>query len=291
VVLTHLGFAQLQLGQNADAVATFERARSMADGDVAYDSYLAQAYFSARRYDDARRVLEPLRASRPGDIRLAQLQARVLAASGHRDDAVAVMRQAISANPSETSGWLSLADLLSESSRIDEALQVLDEAATRFPQDVSVPFQRGALFERAKNYTQAEASFRDALAKDPLHGPTLNYLGYMLAERGTRLDEAVDLIQRALAIDPGNGSYLDSLGWAYYKQNKLELAREQLARAAEQLPANSVVQEHYGDALDALGRHQDAIAAWQRALGGDRDAIDVTAIERKIRRARERASR
>ena len=93
----------------------------------------------------------------------------------------------------------------------------------------------------------------------------------MFAERGEHLDEAVDLIQRALKIDPGNGSFLDSLGWAYFKQRKYDLAHPPLAQAAEQLPANSVVQDHLGDTLDALGRRAEAVTAWQRALAGDRD--------------------
>ena len=65
------------------------------------------------------------------------------------------------------------------------------------------------------------------IARDPEHAAALNYLGYMLAERGERLDESVELIKRALAIDPDNGSYLDSLGWAYFKDGKLDLAVEQ----------------------------------------------------------------
>jgi len=113
----------------------------------------------------------------------------------------------------------------------------------------------------------------------------------MLADRGERLDEAVALIERALAIDPGNGSYLDSLGWAYFKLRRYEDARTRLAEAASQLPTNSVVQDHLGDALAALGRHADAIGAWQRALAGDREAIDPDVIASKIARAKDQASR
>ncbi len=99
------------------------------------------------------------------------------------------------------------------------------------------------------------------------------------------------LIQRALAIDPGNGSYLDSLGWAYFKLQRYEDARTHLAEAASQLPTNSVVQDHLGDALAALGRHADAIGAWQRALAGDREAVDQAVIASKIARAKDLASR
>ena len=146
IVLTHLGFAQMQLGQHADAIATFERARALSPSDSTYDFYLAQAYLGAKRYDDALKVVGPLRTRRPGDARAAQLQARVLAAAGKRDQAVAVLQDTVKTNPDVTAAYLSLADILSEASRTDEAMKVLEDASTRFPDDVSVPFQRGALY-------------------------------------------------------------------------------------------------------------------------------------------------
>ena len=287
--LTHLGFAQMQLGDYDGAIATFERARTLAPGESTYDTFLAQANLNAKRFDRAQAILRPLRAAHPNDVRLAQLEARALAGSGHRDQAIAVLRQAVDGSPGEVSSYLALADLLQEGSHTDEALRVLDQAGTRFQGNLDVLFQRGALLDRAKDPVRAEAAFREVLRRDPLHAPTLNYLGYMFAERGERLDEAVSLIQRALQIDPGNGSYLDSLGWAYFKQRRYDLAKPPLQQAADQLPSNSVVQEHLGDTLDALGSRDEAAAAWERALAGDRESIDVAALQRKIALAREQA--
>jgi tetratricopeptide (TPR) repeat protein len=129
------------------------------------------------------------------------------------------------------------------------------------------------------------------IAKDPANAAALNYLGYMLADRGEKLNESVDLLKRALAIDPDNGSFLDSIGWAYYKDGKLDLALEHMKRAADQLPANSVVQDHYGDVLAKTGRWEDAIGAWTRALAGDGDSIDRGDIDKKIRSARQKLSK
>src|SRR4029079_14142704 len=126
------------------------------------------------------------------------------------------------------------------------------------------------------------------ITKDPENAAALNYLGYMLAERGERLNESVDYIKRALAIDPENGSYLDSIGWAYYKDGKLDLAVEHLKRAADQLTTNSVVQDHYGDVLFRLGRYNEAIAAWSKALSGDREDVDHGGIDRKIKSAKQK---
>jgi tetratricopeptide (TPR) repeat protein len=144
------------------------------------------------------------------------------------------------------------------------------------------------VLEKQKKFSEAEAVFRQLIAKDPENAAALNYLGYMLAERGERLTESVDFLKRALAIEPNNGSFLDSIGWAYYKDGKLDLALENLKLAADQLPANSVVQDHYGDVLSKMGRWEDAIAAWNRALAGDGDSIDKGDIDKKIKSARQK---
>src|SRR5262249_42322537 len=99
---------------------------------------------------------------------------------------------------------------------------------------------------------------------------------------GASLDEAVSFIQRALKVEPNNPSYLDSLGWAYVQQGKLDLADQPLSTAAEKLPKNSVIQDHLGDLRLKQNRHADAIAAWQRALAGDMDTLDRSKIQKKI---------
>ena len=147
------------------------------------------------------------------------------------------------------------------------------------------------MYDKQKKFPDAEAAFKQLLARDGDNAPALNYLGYMLAERGERLDESVTLLRKALQIDPDNGSYLDSLGWAYFKSDKLDLAEDHLRRAADQLKTNSVIQDHYGDVLFKLGRYDDAIAAWTRALGGDGDSINRTDIDKKIRGARQKVGK
>jgi Flp pilus assembly protein TadD len=110
----------------------------------------------------------------------------------------------------------------------------------------------------------------------------------MLAERSERLDEAVTFLKRALTIEPGNPSYLDSLGWAYFQQGRFDLADSPLTEAAEKLRTNSVVQDHLGDLRFKQRRFADAIAAWERALAGDGQSVDQAKIQNKIREARGR---
>jgi Flp pilus assembly protein TadD len=129
------------------------------------------------------------------------------------------------------------------------------------------------------------------LAKDPLDAVALNSLGYLLADHGQRLDEAVDLVQRALKIEPENPSFLDSLGWAYFRQGRLDLAEGPLTQAATMLPSSSAVNEHLGDLRFKQERFADALAAFERSLAGDGESTDRLKIEKKVRDARARVRR
>ncbi len=127
-----------------------------------------------------------------------------------------------------------------------------------------------------------------AVARDPLSAQALNSLGYTLADRGQRLPEAIGFIERALKVDPDNPSYLDSLGWALYKQGRHEEAEAPLRKAAGALASQSIIQDHLGDVLIRLGKTGEAIGAWERALAGDGEEISRAAIEKKIKDAKGR---
>lgn len=285
-LLVLAGFAHQERGEAEAAVALFERARAASPGEAVLDIYLAQALVGARQGARALSLLETARRARPDDVRLARLEAEALKLQGETDRAFALLEQEAARRPDHAESQLALAAFYASARAFDRAARVLDEADRRFPGNVLVAFQRGALLEQQQRYDEAERAFREALARDPRHAPTLNYLGYMLAERGTRLDEAIELVQRALESDPYNGSYLDSLGWAYFKRGDLQRARPYLEKAADQMPRNSVVQDHWGDLLWALDDRSGAIAAWERALAGDRESIDAAAIEKKLAGAR-----
>jgi tetratricopeptide (TPR) repeat protein len=137
-------------------------------------------------------------------------------------------------------------------------------------------------------HEQAIAVLTAAVASDPTSAPVLNSLGYTLADRGERLPEAVAYIERALKVEPENPSYIDSLGWAFFKQGRFEDAEPHLQKAAAALPDTSVIQDHYGDVLLQRGKIQEAIGAWERALKGDGEDVDKAVIEKKIRDARAR---
>jgi tetratricopeptide (TPR) repeat protein len=281
-VLIRLGYAYQELGEFDKAVATFERVQAVVGDAAVTQPLLAQAYVAAGQYDRALALVRSAKTTSPDDERLLRVEAEALQRSGKASEAVTLLAASRERFAGDLDYQLAYAAMLAEAGRVDDALAAFDAADERFPGKAEVPFGRGAALEQAGRYDAAEAAFREALRRDPLHALSLNYLGYMLAERGQRLDEAVSLVERALEIDPGNPSYLDSLGWAWFKRGDLDRARRHLEPAAERLPRNSVVQDHLGDVLLASGDRAGAADAWRRALAGDGEDVDRKAIQRKI---------
>jgi len=291
LLLPHLGFAYQELGDYDKAIATFEEARRLSPKDPAVSAYLIEAHLAAKKYANAVQAARAALAEHPDDLRLIRLQAQALRQNGQADQSVTVMEDALKKHADDPAAYIAMAQLYADVDRGAQAVKVLQDAQAKFPADDSIVFELGAVYDKQKKFPDAEAAFKQLLARDGDNAPALNYLGYMLAERGERLDESVTLLRKALQIDPDNGSYLDSLGWAYFKSDKLDLAEDHLRRAADQLKTNSVIQDHYGDVLFKLGRYDDAIAAWTRALGGDGDSINRTDIDKKIRGARQKVGK
>jgi tetratricopeptide (TPR) repeat protein len=288
LLLPHLGFAYQELGQYDKAISVFEEARQAAPDDPSVVGYLIEANIAAKKFAVAADLARDAAKEHPDDLRLARLEAQALRQSGKADQGVSILENAARQHPDDPTAYVALAQYYSDADRAPQAIKLLQDARTKFPEDISIAFELGAVLDKDKKFADAEAAFRDLLKRDPDNAAALNYLGYMLAERGERLDESVDLLKKALEMEPDNGSYLDSLGWAYYKADKLDLAENNLKRAADQQKTNSVIQDHYADVLFKLRRYEDAIAAWTRALNGDGDSINRVDIDKKIKTAKQK---
>ena len=164
-----------------------------------------------------------------------------------------------------------------------EAEKQLRAWVTAMPEDADGRLALGALLERTGRFPAGESELRQAMKLDPKSGEAFNYLGYSLADRGERLEEALDLVRKALAIDPWNGAYLDSLGWVYFKMDRMDDAREPLDRAVREFPRDPTVLEHLGDYYDKAGDAARAKGFWKRALAAGPETPQAKeALEKKI---------
>ena len=286
-----LSAAQEGAGQPAQGIATLEKVLAENPESFRAQMRLAEIYEQDERWNEAADALAKAQTLNPRASMIARRRAVALLSAGRAPESRDLLQATIASGRAEARDPI-LLYLLAESQRqakdLDAALATAHKLIAASPDDVRGLHVLSLVLQDTGDVKGAEKALRDLIARDPLDANALNSLGYMLAERGERLDEAVALVQRALAIEPGNPSYLDSLGWAYFQQGRIDLADPPLTEAADKLKTSSVVQDHLGDLRFKQRRFADAAAAWERALGGDGQSIDRSKIQSKIREARGR---
>ena len=213
-------------------------------------------------------------------------RAEALASADRNDESIAVLTALTETNGDLMMVHLSLGDLLRKEERFDEASQAYDKALERVgtvnPAHWVVFYSRGIANEREKRWEKADADFRKALELNPDQPLVLNYLGYSLVERGEKLDEALGMIQRAVAAQPDSGYIVDSLAWALFTLGRYSEALDPMERASILEPVDPIVTDHLGDVYWAVGRKLEAEFQWHRALSFDPEEEQATRIRRKL---------
>jgi len=181
---------------------------------------------------------------------------------------------------------IALADALRRAEKFDEALKVYDTAIAMIPNpeagNWSLFYARGICNERQNDFASAEADMRKALELQPDQPQVLNYLGYSFVDRGENLDEALGMIQRAVAAEPGSGYIIDSLAWAYFRLGRYADALDPMEKASLLEPVDPVVTDHLGDVYWSVGRTREAEFQWSRALSFKPTEKDAARIRAKL---------
>jgi tetratricopeptide (TPR) repeat protein len=284
-----LAVTQESAGRPEDAIATLQQTLEINPGFYRGQLRLADIYERLEKWPEAADALGKAQALNARNTALAPRRAIALINAGRGAEARKMLEALAPAGGRTDPAVLYL---LAEAQRADKDL-VAAEATARKLLEADAKDVRGlhvlALIQQDRGDVKAaEGTLRQLLTQAPEDANALNSLGYLLAERGDRLDEAVQLLQRAINLDPENPSFLDSLGWAYYQQGRLDQADAPLTTAASKLQTSSVVQEHLGDLRFKQQRFADAATAWERALAGDGQSVDRARIEKKIRDVRAR---
>jgi tetratricopeptide (TPR) repeat protein/LysM repeat protein len=199
--------------------------------------------------------------------------AQNLAAAGDRDEAIRRLRNIVAVTPDDLQAVTVLGDMLSAEERWPEAAEAYTEALELAGgedlNDWGLYYVRGIAYERADQWPLAEADFQKALELNPDQPSVLNYLGYSWIDMNTRLDEALAMVETAVAARPQDGYIVDSLGWAFYRLGRMDEAVETLERAVSLLPNDPELNDHLGDAYLAVGREREAAFQWQIATAVD----------------------
>ncbi len=308
VFLERLGTIYRDQGNNASANETFREIVALGGDDNVERGYqqIIDTWREAKEWqkalDTAKEAVQKLPSPQ-----LKMVLALQEADMGQADKALKDVRGMLKgdANPANANDdrevYLTLAQMNTRLRRFSDAEQALDKAeqlSTKTEDKEYVWFLRGSNFERDKHYAEAEEQFKKVLASDPEHASALNYLGYMLADQNMKLEEAFGYIKRAVDLDPTNGAYLDSLGWAYFRLGKFELAEENLLKASQRINTDPTVHDHLGDLYQKTGRLKMAATNWERALSewnreiaADVDPADPVRVQKKLDSARMRLAK
>jgi len=295
VFLERLGTIYRDQGNSQAAIEVFREIVALGGDDDVERGYqqIIDTWREAKEWqkatDAAQEAVRKLPASRDLKMVLAAQQADM----GEADKALKDVHAMLTGDTDkDRQVYITLAQMNTRLRRFPDAEQALDKAealSTKSDDKEYIWFLRGSTYEREKRYSDAETQFKKVLADDPEHASALNYLGYMLADQNMKLDEALGYIKRAVDLDPANGAYLDSLGWAYFRLGKYELAEDNLLKASQKINTDPTVLDHLGDLYQKTGRLKLAAANWERALNewnrtisAEVDPADTARVAKKL---------
>jgi tetratricopeptide (TPR) repeat protein len=262
-------------GQIKEAEATIARMRRLlGPTDPTADEKQVELLRDTGRREEALVAVRAARARYPQEETFIRSEAMILTDLGRVDEGAKLLRERLTGQPNDFGEYVYLSIIYAQARRGAEAVEAGQKALSLIPADSpqARSLRRTALLvlataqERAGDRSGSEASLRRVLALEPDNTTALNNLGYFLLDQNERLAEGLELIQRAVKAEPTNASFLDSLGWAYFKLDKLAEAERHLTEAARRNPASATIQEHLGDVYHRQGKTEEARAAWQKAL-------------------------
>jgi tetratricopeptide (TPR) repeat protein len=300
-MLEELGVLYRNNQQYDLAVDTFRQISTL-DPDLAprVSAQVVDTYRIGKDYAKAQQESDAAVAKYPNDRTVHEVRASLLADQGKTEPAIAELKRLLGGK-SDQEVYLAMADVYQKGrdySAMSNVLDAADKLATSKEDKAQIMFLRGAMYEREKKYDMAEKTFRAVLAGDPANASALNYLGYMLADQNVKLQEAQDLIKKAVDLDPNNYAFLDSLGWVYFRMDRLDDAERQLSRSIQLMSKDPTIHDHLGDVYFKQGKIKEAIDQWQSSLNewhssapADVEPDEVAKVQKKLDSARVRLAR
>ncbi|MGR3659996.1 MAG: tetratricopeptide repeat protein [Paracoccaceae bacterium] len=246
----------------------------------------AQLLEKLGQYEAATEAYNRIPRDNPAFLAAELGRAEALSLADNNDAAIEVLQQLAKSHSGQAAVHIDLGDLMRSLDRFEEAAASYDKAIALFDtSEISqwvTYFARGISNERLGNWEISEADFRTALELNPEQPQVLNYLGYSFVELQINLDEALDMIERAVKARPNDAYITDSLGWVFYRLDRFEEAVAPMEKAAALMPVDPVINDHLGDVYWAVGRKREAEFQWNRAMSFDPEEEDAPRIRRKL---------
>ncbi|MCG3205403.1 MAG: Lipopolysaccharide assembly protein B [Elusimicrobia bacterium] len=263
-LLLRVGELRYRSDDMAKATEAFSKAQAIAPTSPGANFWLALLAENRGDWAEAIRHLNnvPESGQEPGVLlRLSYYYSQ----SGQKKEAVKTLKRLSAMDPSNTDFLNYLAAAYEQDNQTQQAEQTLRRVIELDPNDPDAHFRLGALYDRSGRFPKAVEEMRAAIRLKPDFDMALNYLGYSFADKNMNLDEAEQLVMDAMALEPDNPAYLDSMGWVYYRQGKYEKAKDFLTEAASRV-RDATIFDHYGDVLFSLNQKAEAVQAWEQAI-------------------------
>jgi tetratricopeptide (TPR) repeat protein len=283
IFLINQGILNQTLGNYDAAVRTFLDVKTLTnEKDGRVEALIIETYRTAKNFDKALQYAEQAIADNPDNRQLKMVHADLIAERGKLDEGIKALQQMQKGNDDDLDVLTAMVGVYQRAKKYSQAQSVLNTATQRFPNVQQLYFLQGSLYEKQKKYDDAEKAFRKALELEKDDPAVLNYLGYMFASRGIHLDEAEAMVQKAVRTDPTNGAYLDSLGWVYFKQNRMDLAEEYLKKAVVFVNNDPDIHDHLGDLYFKTKRYDEARNEWNKSVQLSTEQEDIDKVKKKL---------
>jgi len=270
-----LGLVEARTGNSAEALKIFKRVRQTSGSTFEILMQIGSLQRELRMYAEAAASFSEAAGISPDRYEPYLNLAIIYDAT---DDAVKAeenARKALVLEPQRSNIRAYLAQVMTKEKRYHEAVDILNEGLRDSPEDTTLLYQLGITYDAGGEFDLTVDALKKLLKADPDHADALNYLGYSWADRNMNLEQALELIEHALRIQPDAAHIMDSLGWVYFRMGQYEEALKHLLKAAEKMSEDPTVLDHVGDTYEKLGKMDLAVHYWSRALAADPDNDEI----------------
>ena len=246
---------------------------------------LAQIATRNERYEEAILLYKGVDEGDADFLKARRNAADILFEQGHSAESIQELEM-LAHEYDDLDALIQIGNIYRLDEEYDQSIKAYNKAAKRLgtisADHWHLHYVRGMSYEQNDQWDKAEADLQAALKYQPNHPYILNYLGYAWADQGKNLDQALDMIKKAVDIRPGDGYITDSLGWVYYRMGRYEDAVPYLELAVELMPYDPIINDHLGDAYWKVGRKLEAEFQWTRAKNHSEDEELILAIDQKL---------
>lgn len=271
----YLGEIEVRKKNDSVAIEYFKVASSLAEWNAQVWVRLGGLLFDTKRYKEAIQYMSLASEKFPNDFVVNLIYGLSLSSDNEHLKAKDALQRALKINPDDVTALSAIGYILNQLKEDDAALIHLDKALLREPQNLQVISIMALIHETRKNYAASDSLYSSAIQIDSTNILILNNYAYSLAERGTKLQEALSMAKKAIEKEPRNSSYLDTIGWIYFKLGEYKKAKLNIEEAIKIEDNNATLLDHLGDVYFKLGNKAKAFEVWKRAFEIDSTKTDI----------------